>query len=154
MASRSPRDNAGRRGKAFQRSDSLLEPPTKFGRPLLETAVDAEIVRPVLGNIWIELGLTTDCDEIGLLVLKYGLGLLRFENDADGHSGNISFLANPLGIGDLKAQAAWHLVSGSHTGDATRGAIDHIDPARLQFASKDDRVIHIPAAQCAVDRRV
>src|SRR5216684_3305914 len=65
-----PLDDAGRRGEAFNGSNSLLEPPAEFGSPILELPVDAEIVGPVLCDIGIELGLPTDGDEVGLPVSR------------------------------------------------------------------------------------
>src|SRR5471030_1264602 len=92
-------DDPGRCGAAFDGSNSLLQPPSIFGSPLLELPVDAEIMGPVLGDIGIELGLPADRDEVGLPILKDGLSLLRLENDADRHRGDAHLLANPCGVG-------------------------------------------------------
>src|SRR5258708_22520889 len=87
---------AGRRRKAFQRPDALFEPPAIFGRPVFKTRVDAEIVRPMVGDVGIELRLAADRDEIGLPVLQDRLGLLRLENDADRHGRDIGLVADAL----------------------------------------------------------
>ena len=42
------------------------EPPAIFGRPVLEFAVDAEIMGPVMGDVGIELGLPADRDQVGV----------------------------------------------------------------------------------------
>src|ERR1700675_3463608 len=84
-------DDAGRRRKTFDGSNALLEPPAEFGRPVLEFAVEAEIVRPVLRDVGIELRLSADRDQVGLLVLQDGFRLLRFENDADRHRRDADF---------------------------------------------------------------
>src|SRR6476660_1258736 len=95
-------DDPGRRGEPFYGSNSLLEPPSIFGSPILELSVDAEIMGPVLRDIGIELGLPADCDQIGLPVLQDCLCLLRFENDANRHRGDARFLADPLCVGHLE----------------------------------------------------
>lgn len=59
-----------------------------FGRPVLEAAVNAEVMRPVMGDVGIELRLPADRDEIGLSVLEDAFSLPRFENDADRHGRN------------------------------------------------------------------
>ena len=63
-------DDAGRRRKTFDGSNALLEPPAEFGRPVLELLVDAEIMRPMLRDVGIELGLPADRNQIGLPVLQ------------------------------------------------------------------------------------
>src|SRR6516162_2639967 len=97
------------RGKAFHRFDPLLEPPAILRCPVLEATVDAEIVRPMVGDVGIELRLAANRDEIGLGPLKNGLRLLRLKDDADGHRGNVRFLADPLRERDLEAETARHL---------------------------------------------
>ena len=69
-------DDPRRRREPFDGANSLLEPPSKFGIPVLELAVDAEIMRPVLRDIGIELGLPADRDQVGLSFLQDGFGLL------------------------------------------------------------------------------
>src|SRR3954469_13868177 len=93
---RAARDGADRRGKTFQGSDPLLEPPAEFRRPILEARVDAEFVRKMVSDIGIELRLAADRDEIGLPFLQDGFGLLRLQNDADGHGRDIGLFANAL----------------------------------------------------------
>ncbi len=68
-------------------------------------------MRPVMGDVRIELGLPADRDEIGLLVLKDCFRLLCFENDANRHRCNADFLADPLSIGHLETETARHLRS-------------------------------------------
>src|SRR5476651_1741798 len=46
-----PLDDPGRCGEPFNGSNSLLEPPSIFGSPILELPVDAEIMGPVLRDI-------------------------------------------------------------------------------------------------------
>src|SRR4051794_26628960 len=94
--SRPPADNASRSRKPFEGPDPLFQPPAIFGRPVLEPRIDAEVVRPMQRDVRIELRLAADRDEIGLSVLQDGFGLLRFENDADGHGRNIRLVANAL----------------------------------------------------------
>jgi hypothetical protein len=48
-------DDPGRCGEPFNGSNSFLKPPSIFGSPILELAVDAEIMVPVLCDIGIEL---------------------------------------------------------------------------------------------------
>src|ERR1700722_19710903 len=111
-------DDAGRRGKAFDGANALLEPPAKFGGPVLELAVETEIVGPVLRDIGIELGLPADRDEVGLAILQDGFGLLSFQNDADRHRRDARLLADPFGIRHLEAEAARDLGSGRRARDA------------------------------------
>src|SRR5579864_5630369 len=61
---------ARRRGKAFHRLDPFLKPPTILGCPILEAMIDAKIVRPVVGDVGVELRLATDRDEVGLALLN------------------------------------------------------------------------------------
>src|SRR6202035_5188318 len=91
-------DDAGRRGEAFDGANALLEPPAIFGGPVLEFAVETEIVGPVLCDIGIELGLPADGDEVGLTILQDGFGLLGFQNDADRHRRDARLLADPFRI--------------------------------------------------------
>src|SRR5580704_14830715 len=90
-------DHAGRRRKPFQSPDPLLQPPAKFRRPVLEAAVDAEIMGPVMGDIGIELRLPADGDQVGVAVLQDGLGLLGLQDDADRHGGDVGLLPDALG---------------------------------------------------------
>src|ERR1700751_4660119 len=54
--------------------------------------------------------------------------------------------------GPWKPSAGGPLRRGCRPGNATRGAIDHVDAARFQFAGKDHGVVHVPALLGAVDR--
>src|ERR1700733_9563598 len=49
-------DDTGRRGEAFDGANALLKPPSKFGGPVLELAVETEIV----AQCWAILGLNWD----------------------------------------------------------------------------------------------
>src|ERR1700704_554805 len=75
----SPRDDAGRGRKAFHGPDPLLQPPAIFGRPILELAVDAKIMGPVMGDVGIVLRLPADRDQIGVAFFEHRFGLLGFE---------------------------------------------------------------------------
>src|SRR5450755_3709502 len=99
-------DDAGRRGESFDGSNSLLEPPSKFGSPILELPVDAEIMGPVLGDIGIELGLPADRDEVGLAILQDGFGLLCLENNANRHRRDAHVVTDPFGVRHLETEAA------------------------------------------------
>src|SRR3984957_10330813 len=121
-------DDAGRRGKALQGPDPFLKPPAELRRPVLEAPVEAEVVRPMLGDVGIELRLPADRDQVGLLVLQDGLSLLRLQDDADRHGRDVGFLADPLGERNLKSEAARYLRRRGRAGDATRGTVDHVDP--------------------------
>ena len=81
----SPLHRTGRRGKPFHGPDALLQPPAIFRRPILEFAVDAEIMGPVMGDVGIVLGLPADRDQIGLAFLQDRFRLLGLEDDADRH---------------------------------------------------------------------
>src|SRR5258708_6321753 len=105
-ASRLSLDDPGRRGKSFDGSNALLEPPAIFGRPVFEFAVEAEIMGPVMGDVRIELGLPADRDEIGLPVRQNCFGLLGFENDADRHRCDADFVLDPLRIRHLETETA------------------------------------------------
>ncbi len=61
---------------------------------------------PVMGDVGIELGLPADRDQVGLAVLQNRFRLLRFENDANRHRRDAHLVADPLGVGDLKTEAA------------------------------------------------
>src|SRR5947208_644663 len=87
-------DDAGRCRNASHGPDSLLYPPAIFGRPILELAIEPEIMGPVMGDVGIELGLPADRDQVGLAIPEDRFGLLRFENDADRHRGNADFVAD------------------------------------------------------------
>src|SRR6476661_6299634 len=104
-------DDTGRRGKPFNGSNSLFEPPSIFGSPILELLVDAEIMGPVLCDIGIELRLPADSNEVGLPILQDCFGLLCLENDADRHRRYAHVLADPFGIGHLETKAARDLGS-------------------------------------------
>src|SRR5450759_1431766 len=106
-----PLDDPGRCGEPFNGSNSLLEPPSIFGSPVLELPVDAEIMGPVLCDIGIELGLPADSDEVGLPILQDCFSLLRFENDANRHRCYVDVLADPFGVGHLETEAARDLCS-------------------------------------------
>src|SRR4051812_6529671 len=82
MTSYSPLHFAGRAGKPFHRPDPLLQPPAILRRPVLEFAVDAEIMGPVMGDVGIILRLAADRDQIGLALLQHRFRLLGFEDDA------------------------------------------------------------------------
>ena len=99
-------DGPGRCREPFDGSNSFLEPPSKFRRPILELPVDAEIMGPVLRDIGIELGLPADSDEVGLAILQDGFGLLCFENNADRHRRDADVVADPFGVGHLETEAA------------------------------------------------
>src|SRR5580692_761761 len=105
-------DDPGRCGESLHGSNSLLEPPSIFRIPVLELAVDPEIMGPVLRNIGIELGLPADRDEVGLPICQDGFSLLRFENDADRHRCDADLLADPFGVGHLETEAARNLGGG------------------------------------------
>src|ERR1700674_1546006 len=100
------------RGEAFHRFDPLLKPPAILRCPVLEATVNAEIVRPMVGDVGIVLRLAANRDEIGLVSFKNGLRLPRLENDADSHGGDVRFLADPLRKRDLEAETARHLSRG------------------------------------------
>src|ERR1700730_17692187 len=100
------------RGEAFPRFDPLLKHQAILRCPLREATVNAEIVRPKVGDVGIVLRLAANRDEIGLIPLENGLRLLRLENDADSHRGNVRFLADPLRKWDLEAESALHLSRG------------------------------------------
>ena len=70
------RDDPGRCRERFDGANSFLEPPSKFGGPILELVVDAEIMGPVLCDVGIELGLPADRDEIGLAIPQDRFSLL------------------------------------------------------------------------------
>src|SRR5437016_7990881 len=116
--SRATYDDARRRSKAFHRFDPLLKPPAILRCPVLEATVDAEIVRPVMCDVGVVLRLAADRDEIGLTSLEDGLGLLRLENDANGHRGDVRLLADPLRERNLEAETARHLRCRCRTRDA------------------------------------
>ena len=102
-------DDPGRCGEPFNGPDSLFKPPSIFGSPILELLIDAEIVSPVLRDIGIELRLSTDSNEVGLLILQDCFSLLCFKNDADGHRRYTDVVADPFGIGHLETKAARYL---------------------------------------------
>jgi hypothetical protein len=104
-------DDPGRCGESFNGSNPFLEPPSKFGSPVLELAVDAEIMGPVLCDIGIELRLPTDSDEVGLAILQDCFRLLCLENNANRHRRNAHVLADPFGVGHLETEAARNLGS-------------------------------------------
>src|ERR1035437_1081327 len=104
-------DDPGRCREPFNGSNSLLEPPSIFGSPILEPPVDAEIMGPVLCDIGIELRLPTDSDEVGLPILQDCLSLPCFENDANRHRRYARVLADPFGVGHLETEAARDLGS-------------------------------------------
>src|ERR1700736_4280645 len=126
-------DDTGRRRKTFDGSNALFEPPAEFGRPVLEFPVEAEIMRPMLRDVGIELRLPADGDQVGLSVLQDGFRLLRFENDTDRHRRDADLVADPFGIGHLEAEAARHLRGGRRARNPAGGAVDHVDAAGLQF---------------------
>src|ERR1700681_4975242 len=96
LSSRTTCNDASRRGEAFHGSDPLLKPPAMFWCPVFEATVDTEFVRPMMCDIRVELRLAANRDKIGLPVLKDRLGLLRLENDADGHGGDVRLFAYQL----------------------------------------------------------
>jgi hypothetical protein len=105
-------NDPGRCGEPFNRSNSLLEPPSIFWSPILELLVDAEVMGPVLCDIGIEQRLSTDSDEVGLPIRQDCFSLLRFENDANRHRRYAHVLADPFGVGHLETETARHLSGG------------------------------------------
>src|SRR5450759_2101884 len=144
-------DDAGRCGEPFNGSNSLLEPPSIFGRPIFEPPVYAEIVGPVLCDIGVELRLPTNSDEVRLPILQDRFSLLGFENDANRHRRNAYVLADPFGIGHLETEATRDLGSRRRARNAAGGAVDHVDTAGLQFPGECNGVIQIPTVRCAVN---
>jgi hypothetical protein len=92
-------------------------------------------------DIGIELRLAANRDKIGLPVLKDGLGLLRLENYADAHRGDVHFFASPLRKGNLKAEAAGDLsCRGRHRRCRPRSSRSH--PAKIAKPDKQVIVVH------------